>query len=461
MVRAMSALAAVEQPQIANVEAEAALLGAMMQTRVVIDQAADRVRAEHFVEAVHGRIFTAILKLHSEGKTANPITLKPFFDDDPEMKQLGGPSYLVTIMSASGVEVIGARDFADQIRELAMRRQLFGDLRNLVAQCHDHEVSLPELLASAERVFADAEGTERREATAADAILTMLQGIEAGLPPGVTSNIEGLDKAIGPIRSSDLAILAGRPGMGKTLAALSYAKGAAEQGFGVLFVSLEMSEEQLAMRLAADLCFDGHSGINFQHIEQGNLSSEQFRRLYRAQDQISDLPLVIVDLPSIRVAQLNALVRRHKRRFAAKGQKLALVVLDYLQLIDAEGENRTAEITKISRGLKSCAKANDVGLLALAQLSRKVEEREEKRPRLADLRESGSIEQDADAVLFLYRHEYYLLQTEPPEGSDKRERWESALRACQGDIEFICAKRRQGQTGIRHGRFHGAFQAVR
>jgi replicative DNA helicase len=148
---------------------------------------------------------------------------------------------------------------------------------------------------------------------------------------------------------------------------------------------------------------------------------------------------------------------------AAKGQKLDLVVVDYLQLMDADkdSDNRVQEITRISRGLKSAALANDVGIIALAQLSRKVEEREEKRPKLSDLRESGSIEQDADGVLFLYRQDYYLKQTEPPEDHERREKWEAAMNKCAGDIEFICAKRRQGETGIRHGRFYGCFQAVR
>ena len=251
--------------------------------------------------------------------------------------------------------------------------------------------------------------------------------------------------------------------MGKSILGMSIAKGAAFDGHGVLFVSLEMKADQLGMRLAADLCFDGHSGINFDHIRDGTLTREQLRQVLSVKDAIANLPLVIAPLPSLRVGRLNALIRSHARRMAARGRKLGLVIVDYLQLMDPDrqSDSRVAEITQVSRGLKSTALANDVGVIALAQLSRKVEEREEKRPKLSDLRESGSIEQDADGVLFLYRPEYYLQQTEPPEGHERRERWEASLKACQGDIEFICAKRRQGQTGIRHGRFHGAFQTVR
>jgi replicative DNA helicase len=251
--------------------------------------------------------------------------------------------------------------------------------------------------------------------------------------------------------------------MGKSILGMNIARAAAEQGHGVLFVTLEMRDTQLAMRLAADLCFDGHSGVNFSDIERGEVSAEQFARVHRAKEEIHDLPLIIADLPSIRIGALNALIRRNARQMAARNIKLELVIVDYLQLVDPDRQcdNRTAEITQVSRGLKMAAKANDVGVIALAQLSRKVEEREERRPRLADLRESGSIEQDADGVLFLYRPEYYLHQNEPPEGHERREKWEAGLRACAGDIELICAKRRQGETGIKHARFFGAFQTVR
>lgn len=459
-------LTAVESPQIANVEAECALLGALMFENKLIDQIADVLTAEDFVEPLHGRIFQAIVTEHNAGRAANVITLRPHFIDDPAMTEVGGPGYLVQITGKHGIAVIGAKDFAQQIRELAKRRRLIDKLQDAVIEGRQLKATADEIASLAEAALTeiqDETAKQRRETSAADAMLLMLRQLEEGLPPGVRSGIEGLDRSLGPIRAGDLCIIAGRPGMGKTLAALTYARCASEAGHGVLFVSLEMSASQLSMRLAADLCFDGHSGINFGSIERGELTAEQFRTLHRVQDKIRDLPLTIVDLPSIRAGRLNALVRRHARRFAAKGQKLALVVLDYLQLIEADkaSDNRTAEVTQISRALKSCARANDVGLMALAQLSRAVEQREDKRPRLADLRESGSIEQDADTVLFLYRHEYYLLQTEPPEGSEKREKWEASLRACQGDIEFICAKRRQGETGIRRGRYFGAFQTVR
>jgi replicative DNA helicase len=462
---ASAAFANDPMPVAANVEEEAALLGALLHEPKIIDSVADRVKPEHFHEPLHGRIFSAILDLHGRGKTVSVITLKPLFADDPAMQQLGGPGYLVTIMGTSAVGVIGAKDFADEIRELAHRRELIAGLQQVIEDAHNPRSTAAELMGDAEAALMRCAGTDSstKEMTGAEAVRAHLKQIENGLPPGVTCGIAPIDEALGPIRPGDLDIVAGRPGMFKTGTALNYARGAAERGHGVLFVSLEMKAEQLGMRLAAEMCFDGHSGINFGNIERGDLAPEHFRRIHRANEHLAELPLVIADMPGCRAGQVAAIIRRWKRRMAAREQKLELVIVDYLQLLDADrqSDNRTSEITQISRALKVAAKANDVGVLALAQLSRKVEEREEKRPRLADLRESGSIEQDADSVLFLYRDEYYLDQTEPPEGHERRAKWEAAMQACQGDIEFICAKRRQGQTGIKHGRYFGCFQAVR
>lgn len=444
--------------RLANAEAEAALCGVMMLMNETIDPIADIVQPQDFSDAWFGQLFGLILKEHSLGRSPNPITLRPHFnaDEQPILGQLTG----------SGASAIAAKDFANQVRDLAKRRTLLARLDEAREAAFDAGRSSDEIAAIAEAALAELQnetGDAGKEVTAAEAIAAHMKAVENGLPPGVLSNLGPLDHAMGPIRPGDLQIVAGRPGMGKSILAMSIAKGAAQDGHGVLFVSLEMKADQLGMRLAADLCFDGHSGINFNNIRDGNLTTEQFRKVNRAADAIRDMPLVILPASSLRVGRLNSLIRRWKRRMAAQGNPLELVIVDYLQLMDADrqSDNRTAEITQISRGLKMAALANDVGIIALAQLSRAVEQREEKRPRLSDLRESGSIEQDADGVLFLYRDEYYLRQTEPPEDSDRREKWEAGLKACEGEIEFICAKRRQGETGIRRGRFWGAFQTVR
>lgn len=455
-------LAAIETQQIVCVEAEAALLGALLQERRLIDPVADRVIADDFSEALHGRIFSAILKLHNEGKSANVITLKPLFDDDPSIKEVGGPSYLVKI-SSSLASVVGARDFADQIHELAQKRRLIDGLREIIAEGYKGDVTAAEIASAAEETLSSA--TERDDSaanlSAADCVKRVLDHLHEK-DHGVSSGIGSLDAGLGPILPKQLVILAGRPSMGKSAVASSYALGAALRGHGVLFVSLEMSAEELGERIASDLCFDSDCQVPYSAIVDKRVTVEQGRAIARAQDRLSQLPFGIVDIAACTVGKLNALVRRNSRRMAAQGRKLELVIVDYLQLVrpDRNSENRTHEITQVSMGLKAIAKQHGVAVMALAQLSRSVESRADKRPIMADLRESGQIEQDADAIVFLYRPEYYLKQAEPAE-IDQRTKWEALMDDARGKLEFIIAKRRRGCTGKAEGRFFGAFQAVR
>jgi replicative DNA helicase len=458
----MASLAAVEPQPIANVEAEAALLGALMHERSLIDPIADRVRGGDFFEPLHGRIFDAICKLHNEGKVATPITLKPLFEDDPSISEVGGPSYLVKIMGSSGVAVIGAKDFASDIRALSEKRALLEGLHQAVVDGRKAESSPAELVSAVEAAIAGV--TERDDAatqlSASEAVKRVLDGFNKR-EQGLVSGIGPIDGGLGAILPKQLVIVAGRPSMGKSAVASSYALGAASRGHGVLFVSLEMSAEELGERIAADICFDTSVQVPYSSITDGKVTIEQGRQIARAIDRLDQIPLSIVDLASCTISKLNALVRRHARRMAARGKKLDLVIVDYLQLVrpDRNVENRTQEITQVSMGLKAIAKQHGVAVMALAQLSRSVESRSDKRPIMADLRESGQIEQDADAIMFLFRPEYYLRQAEPTDGD--RFKWEQAMDEARGKIEFIVAKRRRGVTGTSHGRFFGAFQAVR
>jgi replicative DNA helicase len=258
--------------------------------------------------------------------------------------------------------------------------------------------------------------------------------------------------------------------MGKTVFGTSFGLGVArqedengERKNGVLMVSLEMGAEQLGERIAADLCFNGHSGINYGEIEGKRLSAEQARRVARAASEFEKMPFQIVDVGSMTSARLDSTVRRWKRRYAAQGVELKLVIVDYLQLLRTNEREKDlyTRITEVSKALKAMAKTHRVGVLAIAQLSRDVEKREQKRPTLADLRDSGQIEQDADGVVFLFRSEYYL--TEPSQRDEEAHaKWERAMEACRGDIEFIIAKRRGRQAPVTaHGRWYGAFQAIR
>jgi replicative DNA helicase len=461
-----------------NVEAEAALLGALMIDNRLVDQIADRLQPHHFFEPLHGRIYSAVLAQVGQAKVANPVSLKPFFEADESMKQVGGPAYLAQL-TGSGAAVIGARDFATQIIDLAMLRALIGVGHGIVARAMDtsEDVAPAKQIEAAEAAVAAVTGEADDGVVEGTASQAMVLAIEPKhMDPGVTSGIEGLDRFLGPIKPTDLIIVAGRPGMGKSVLGQSYGLGVAKQRDeneqhvnGVLLISLEMGFEQLGERIAADLCFNGHSGINHEYIESKTLTNEQARVVARAASEFEAMPFQIVDVSSITSARLDSTVRRWKRRFAARGIALKLVVVDYLQLIrtDEREKDLYTRITEVSKALKATAKRHRVGIMAIAQLSRDVEKREDKRPVLADLRDSGQLEQDADGVVFLYRDEYYLRAKEPPESdepkaAEERAKWESALAYCEGKIDFIVAKRR-GKPAPRtgHGRWYGAFQAIR
>lgn len=448
-----------------NVDAEAALLGAMMIENKLIDRVADIVQPAHFFEPMHSDIFSAIVREASMGRVVTPITLKPYFDSHEGMNEVGGPSYM-TRLTASDAAVIGAIDFANQVRDLAHLRMMIGGLQEVIAKASDCESSPAELAALAEVTLShvsDVNSDGGNELSLSQCVRQAREGIESQ-QPGVTCGIAPIDAAIGPIYRKDLVILAARPSMGKTCAAISYAMGAARKGHGVLFVSLETSGEQIGQRAACDWAFDSNScQLPYEAVTEGKLNEVQMRQLCRAELAIDELPFQVIDEANLSVHKLARMVRRWKRRFAARGQSLDLVVVDYLQQMRAHGlTNRFEVVTEISQTLKQIAKENDLGVMALAQLSRKVEEREDKRPHMADLRESGQLEQDGDVVCFLYRAEYYLERSEPPAHKEAEHvGWEVALEDVRGEIEFICAKRKKGRAGTAKGRFYGAFQAVR
>lgn len=443
---------------VANVECEAALLGAMMQQAKLVDPVADRVSAADFAEPMHGRIFEAILAQHSAGKAPTPVTLKPLFENDPSMREVGGWQYLAQL-TGSGAAVVGALGFADQVRELADRRETIATAEEAIGAARDCSVPMSEVAVLLDNAAAQAAGgkDEACEHSAAEALRLLIEGFDNPVTGALCGVIPSIDLLLGPLRPTQLVIGAGRPGMGKTVTAVSYGLGAAERGHGVLMFSLEMSREQLAERMAASL-----ANVPNDVIRDRRLSTEQRREVCRAYDRIKDLPFQILDKPAVTLPYMKRAVRRWKRRYEAKGQKLELVIIDYLQLMGGSAKNGRYElVSEISRGLKEIAKSEGVCVFALSQLSRDIEKRPDRRPNLSDLRESGQIEQDADAVIFFLRLAYYLEQAEPPLGDPSRPKWESQLAACQTDIEFICAKRRNGRTGSRTGQFIAEIQVVR
>jgi replicative DNA helicase len=462
-----------------NVEAEAALLGAIMIDNRVAEDVMQKLRADHFFEDVHGRVYDAILKLLGRNMVANPVTLKPMFETDDAMRELGGPAYLARL-TGSGAALIGARDFAEQIYELAQLRALIQVGRDLVTKAMDttDEVNPRKQIEEAEVALysVSEEGGESGSAkTFLQASRTAVEMAEKALNAGgglsgVTTGFDNINERTGGLHHSDLLILAGRPGMGKTSLATNIAFNAARRwirdmddgiapeksvGAKVAFFSLEMSADQLATRILSE-----QSGISSQALRQGKISQQDFRNLARASGELENLPLFIDDTAGLTIAALRTRARRMKRR-----HEIGLVIIDYLQLLQGSSRssdgNRVQEISEISRGLKTLAKELSVPVIALSQLSRAVEQREDKRPQLSDLRESGSIEQDADMVMFVFREDYYLAMHEPkvPTDNDDAKTWDdhatwmNKYRDIEGLAELIIAKQRHGATGKAKLRF--------
>ena len=456
-----------------NVEAEAALLGALMIDNRLAEDIQLKLRPDHFFEPLHARIYENILKLIDRNMIASPVTLRPLFEQDQEMKELGGPSYLAQL-TGSGAAIIGARDFAEQIYELALLRALIGVGREMVENALDtsEEVDPKGQIESAEAALyrvAEEGGGEGSVKTFAQATRLAVQMAEKALNTGgglsgITTGLDSVNAKTGGLHHSDLLILAGRPGMGKTALATNIAFNTARRytrdledgipaeksaGAAVAFFSLEMSADQLATRILAE-----QSGISSENLRMGKISQQDFRNLARAAAELESLPLYIDDTPGLTIAALRTRARRLKRQ---KG--IGFIVVDYLQLLQGTGkggnDNRVQEISEISRGLKTLAKELNLPVLALSQLSRAVEQREDKRPQLSDLRESGSIEQDADIVLFVYREEYYVQAREPKnalEGDNAKiheahQEWAREMDRVYGMAELIIAKQRHGATG--------------
>lgn len=444
-----------------NIEAEGLFLGALLIDNRSVDRVADKIEGHDFSEPVHQTIYEAIVREVSLGKPANGLTLRPYFENLEALKPLGGAVYLMRLTAnCMGCDIYETAKF---LADLAHRRRMRAGLLTASDACADMETTLGEIISHADAAVAERSDSAIAQPTAAEALGALLDNL-GNKVPGVTCDvIPEVDAAMGPIRPKQLAIVAGRPGMGKTAFALSYALGAALQGHGVLFVSLEMSAAELAERMASDLSFHKGEGVPYSAIRDGDLNSWQRKEVAKSYSQMQSVPFQIVDAGSLTTGRLSMLVRRHARRMAAAGHKLELIVIDYLQLLSPDGKPRSnyEAVSEVSRNLKALAKDNNVGIMALAQLSRTVETRPDKTPQLSDLRDSGQIEQDADAVMFLLRQEYYLKQGEIPLGDPKRAEWETKMNEWQGVIEFIVAKRRNGTAGRSEGRFHGTYQAVR
>jgi len=449
-----------------NYEAEMALLGAILANNLTFDKVNEFLRPDHFADALHGRIYEAAGKLIERGQIANALTLKSLFDQDPALLEHGGAQYLARL-AASVVTIINAEDYGRAIHDLHLRRQLIDLGEVMVNTAHDHDLDLPatgQIETAEEKLFRLAEtgDTENGLRPLTEALTGAINMAEAavkreGHVTGVTTGLVDLDKKLGGLQPSDLVILAGRPSMGKTALATNIAFNAAlahklapENGGRVAFFSLEMSAEQLATRILAE-----QTGISSDRIRRGEISrDDDFSRLVIAAQDLQTLPMHIDDTPGLSVPAMRTRARRLKRRHG-----LGLIVVDYLQLMRSpaglRSENRVQEVSEITRGLKAIAKELEVPVLALSQLSRAVEQRDDKRPQLADLRESGSIEQDADVVMFIFREQYYHERGEPKQRDDessekfaeRHSRWLERGERVHNVAEVNIAKQRQGPIG--------------
>jgi replicative DNA helicase len=464
----------------ANLEAEQALLGAILVNNAAYHRVSEFLKPAHFAEGVHGRIFAAIAKLLERGQLANPVTLKNLFDQDGALQEIGGAQYLARL-AASVVTIINTEDYGRTIYDLHLRRQLITIGEDVVNEAYRHDLDrqAPQQIETAEKRLFDlaetgqAEGGFRPFAAALGEAIAQAEAAfkRSGRTTGVATGFTDLDKLLGGLHPSDLIVLAGRPSMGKTALATNigfYAarnyrpaknpdgRTVAEDGAVVGFFSLEMSAEQLATRILAE-----ESGVPSNNIRKGEVGSEDFQRFVEASQRLAEVRFFVDDTPALSIAGLRTRARRLLRQ-----QGLGLIIVDYLQLIrgdESGSENRVQEISEITRGLKALAKELNVPVLALSQLSRAVEQREDKRPMLSDLRESGSIEQDADVVMFVFREEYYLSRSEPmrrPEESDERfnmryDDWKQRLEQVHATAEVLVSKQRHGPIGKVTLRFDG------
>ena len=448
----------------ANAEAEQALLGAILINNDAYDRVSDYLRPDHFVQEIHRRIFELAGSLIRGGKLASPITLRTFLGEH-DVNGLSVPQYLARL-ATEATTIINANDYGRMIHDLAIRRELILIGEDTVNVAYDAPVdqSPRDQIEEAERRLYQIAENGRYEGgfvRFSDALKTAVDLAarayerDGGLS-GVATGMSDLDFKMGGLQASDLIIVAGRPGMGKTALATNIAFNIARAYRGqvradgvneavdggiVGFFSLEMSAEQLATRIIAE-----QSGVSSSKIRRGDITENEFHHVREAMVQMQSIPFYIDQTGGISIAQLTARARRLKRQ-----RGLDVLIVDYVQLLSAsksKSDNRVQELTEITMGLKSLAKELNIPVVACAQLSRAVEQRDDKRPQLSDLRDSGSIEQDADVVLFVYREEYYLKNKEPRPGSDEHADWMNQMERAHGRAEVIIGKQRHGPTGM-------------
>ncbi len=454
-----------------NIEAEQILLGNLMVNNEDLNKVSDFLFPEHFYEPFHRRLYEAIQKFHDKAVIANPVTLKNLFEHDEALQTKGGSTYLADLAGLA-INIVNIHDYGKAIYELALKRSLIDLGKEIVNDSFqtDLNVSAHDQIENAEqKLFHLSMNDIENQKGFALLKYPLSRAIDRaqnafknkGKVSGIATDFIDLDEILGGFQDSDLVIMAGRPSMGKTAIATNLAYNCCksmvknhensiknkEEGYtdtkpkAVGFFSLEMSSEQIATRMLAMI-----SGVSSSKLRTGHIDEDEFGDIARASQELGEIPFFIDDTPSLSVSALRTKARRMKRM-----HNLGLIVVDYLQLMRANSSNRemnrVQEISEITQGLKAIAKELNVPLIALSQLSRAVEQREDKRPLLSDLRESGSIEQDADIVMFIYREEYYLMRKKPKEGTEQYARWQEEMEDVSNITELIVSKHRNGPIG--------------
>ena len=457
-----------------SIEAEQQLLGGILNNNDLFYSLEDKIDPEHFYDPVHSRIFDVVSNRIKDGKLASAVTVNTFLTEDEGLKELGGSAYLAQLMAGS-VASSAIKDYSKLVYDLAIRRELIilgQDISSRAKSIKIDEQPEEQIILAEQNLYkiGDSGKSETGFKSFLKALGEAVQVANAahhrdGNLAGISTGFIDLDKKMGGLHSSDLIILAGRPSMGKTSLATNIAYNIAKSfqkrdnpdgssktldGGIVGFYSLEMSAEQLAARILSET-----AEIPSEQIRRGDMTENEFRRFVEAAKSIESSPLYIDDTPALTIAQLASRARRLKRTHG-----LDALIIDYLQLVRAASskDSRVNEISEITQGLKAIAKELNIPVIALSQLSRQVENRDDKRPQLADLRESGSIEQDADVVLFVYREEYYKEREKPSDHDlEKMAGWQEEMDRLHGRAELILGKQRHGPIGTVELSFEGKF----
>ena len=448
-----------------NIEAEQALIGSVLVNNDIIDEISNIVNHENFYDPLHSKIYNLIENLHNKGMIANPITLKNSFENDAALSEIGGTEYLVKLTRFSS-SVKQSIDYAKIVHEKFVKRELVQISETLSDEAVDETID-----KTGENIIQDTEKSLfdlAERGTFHQSFLKFNQALDQTIEMatnamksdygivGVPTGLNDLDERLGGLHRSDLVIIAGRPSMGKTALATNIGYYAAKKILddnkksSIAFFSLEMSSEQLSTRILSE-----QSRIRSNDIRRGKITEEEFNRLIETSRNIHDLPLYIDETPAIAISTLSNRARRIKRLFG-----LDLIIVDYIQLMTTSSkryDGRVQEISEITQGLKALAKELSVPVLALSQLSRAVEQRDDKKPQLSDLRESGSIEQDADVVMFVFREEYYLERKEPKLGTIEHGEWQAKMNEIIGSADIIIGKQRHGPTGNIQVQFEGIY----